>query len=470
VSLPDRPRSSLRRTLLAWLILPLLLLVPLSAAVLYRLAVRPALDGLDRALTDTAVALTGILEVHDGVATLPLSEQTMHALHADLVDEVAFAVGDARGDHLLGGDAALLALKPATMARGQWHFFDATLRGRAMRVAAFGAACGVPGAVCPILVAESLLKRQEAERSIGIASLAAALLLAASLAVLALLAVRRGLRPLLRAAALMESRSLQRLEPLPLSSVPREVAPFVLALNDLFARLQVAASAQRAFVEDAAHQLRTPLATLRVESSQALARPHPPELRPTLERLQAAAERGAHLAQQLLTLARAEGATLGADALHQRVDLAALASAAADDWLHPSLAAGQDLGFDLQPAAVHGDALLLREMLGNLVHNAILHAGPGAHVTVRTRSADGQAVLEVEDDGQGIPAAELDAVWQRFHRGSGATGLGSGLGLAIVRDIARLHHGEARLQPGPGGRGIVARVSLPADEAVTKLS
>jgi two-component system sensor histidine kinase TctE len=212
------------------------------------------------------------------------------------------------------------------------------------------------------------------------------------------------------------------------------------------------------------------LSTLLVESSQALARPHPAELRPTLERLQAAAERGAHLAQQLLTLARAEGANLGTDALHQPVDLAALAGAAADDWLRPSLAAGQDLGFDLQPAPVHGDALLLREMLGNLVLNAIRHAGPAAHVTVRTRTADGQAVLEVEDDGRGIPATELEAVWQRFHRGHGATGLGTGLGLAIVRDIARLHRGEARLQAGADGRGIVARVSLPAAEPVAKLS
>jgi two-component system sensor histidine kinase TctE len=462
-------RRSLHRTLLAWLILPLLLLVPLSATVLYGLAVRPALDGLDRALTDTAVALTGILEVHDGVASLPLSEQTLHALRADLVDTVAFAVGDTRG-RLLGGDAALLALKPAALVGGQWRFFDADLRGQAMRVAAFGAACGTPSAVCSILVAESLLKRQEAERAVGIASLAAALLLALALAVLSLLAVRRGLQPLLQASFQMQSRTLQRLEPLPLASVPREAAPFVLALNDLFARLQKAASAQRAFIEDAAHQLRTPLSTLLVESSQALAQPHPPELRPTLERLQAAAERGAHLAQQLLTLARAEGASLGTDSGHQRVDLAALASAAADDWLRPSLAAGQDLGFELQPAWVHGDALLLREMVGNLVHNAVGHAGPGARVTVRTRSASGRAVLEVEDDGRGMPADELETVWQRFHRGSGATGLGSGLGLAIVRDIAQLHRGEAGLHPGAGGRGIVARVSLPTGESVADLS
>ena len=304
----------------------------------------------------------------------------------------------------------------------------------------------------------------------GVASLAVALLLAASLAVLALLAVRRGLRPLLLASAEIESRSLQRLQPIALTSVPREAEPFVRALNDLFARLQVAASAQRAFIEDAAHQLRTPLSTLRVETARALSQAHPPELRPTLERLQAAAERGARLAQQLLTLARAEGAALGADASKPTVDLATLAAAAADDWLHPALAAGQDLGFELQPAPVAGDELLLGELLGNLVHNAIQHAGPGAHITVRTRSAGGQAILEVEDNGQGMPAAELEAAWQRFHRGSSATGPGTGLGLAIVRDIARLHGGDARLLPGAGGRGIVAHVSLPVEEAVAKLS
>lgn len=466
-------RSSLQRTLLAWLILPLLVLVPLSAAVVYRLAVRPALDGLDRALTDTAVALTGILELREGRASLPLSTQTMHALHADLVDEVAFAVGNEQGE-LMSGDAGLLLLKPP-VAAGQWLFFDATLRGKDMRVAAHGAACGQPGQICPILVAESLGKRQAAEHAVALAALAAALLLAGSLCLLALLAVRRGLRPLQSASEEIESRSLQRLDPIALDAVPREAVSFVRALNDLFARLRVAASAQRAFVEDAAHQLRTPLSTLLVESSQALARPHPPEMRPTLNRLHAAAERGAHLTQQLLTLARVEGAALDADGPRQSVDLGALAAAAADDWLRPSLAEAQDLGFALQSACVQGNPLLLRELLGNLVHNAIQHAGRGARITVRTQALDAQAVLEVEDDGAGMPAEDLARVWDRFHRGSGATGQGTGLGLAIVRDIARVHGGDAALHLCAGGKGLRVRVTFPrapapAMESVPNLS
>lgn len=452
-------RGSLRRTLLAWLVLPLFVLVPLAAAVVYVLAVRPALDGLDRALTDTAVALTGILVSIDSRPSLPLSEQTHRALRADLVDEVTFAVGDDRGQ-LLGGDAGLLPLEPP-LRTGEWVFFDTTLRGKAMRVAAHGASCGLPPRVCPILVAESLGKRRDAEHAVAAAALAAALLLAASLALLALLAVRRGLSPLQDASAQIESRSLQRLEPIELASMPREVMPFVVALNDLFARLRDAALAQRAFIEDASHQLRTPLATLLSETSQALVRPHPPELRPTLDRLHAAAERGAHLAQQLLSLARADGASLGADTSYSRVDLAELVADGANDWLRPSLAASQDLGFDLQPAPVLGQALLLREMAGNLIHNAIQHAGPGARVTVRTHVSADRAVLEVEDDGRGLPPEELEHAWDRFHRGRGATGLGTGLGLAIVRDIARIHRGDAFLRTGPGGHGLVACVTLP---------
>lgn len=455
------PRGSLRRTLLTWLILPLLVLIPLTAAVVYGLAVRPALDGLDRALTDTAVALTGILELREGHVTLPLSEQTMRALKADLIDEVAFAVGNDRGE-LLGGDAELLRLRPPLTA-GQWRFFDAVLQGQSIRVAAFGASCAEPSRVCPILVGESLGKRHDAERAVAAAALAAAVLLATSLCILALVAVHRGLRPLQHASAELESRSLQRLEPIGLESVPREVASFVLALNELFARLRTAASAQRAFVEDAAHQLRTPLSTLLVESSQVLSRPHPPELRPTLDRLHAAAERGAHLAQQLLTLARADGTALDADAARTRVDLAELASDAANEWVRPALAAGQDLGFDLEHAPVGGNPQLLREMLGNLIHNAIQHAGAGARITVRTRSVADRVVLEVDDDGRGLPAEELDRVWDRFSRGSGATGLGTGLGLAIVRGIARVHRGDAVLQRGAQGHGVVVRVTLPKD-------
>ena len=451
---PDDGRPSLRRSLLLWLLAPLLLLVPLAAALIYTLALRPALDGLDRALTDTVVALAQILEVNEGRVTLPLSEQTAHALRADMVDEVFFAVSDER-DRLLAGSRALLAQAPS-LERDQWAFFEASVDGKPVRVAAHGARCGSrPEQRCAVLVAETLGKRAAAQRVAMLSALLGAAALSLPMAVLAMVAVDRSMRPLQRAAAEVASLTPDHLEPVDADQVPREAAGFVRALNDLLRRLRDAATAQRAFIADAAHQLRTPLAVLRVEAAEALESPHPPELHPLLMRQHAAAERGARLAQQILSLARTETAAMDAQRRMQRLDLARLATEGADRWVAPSLRAGQDLGFDLQPAWVDGDPVLIEELMGNLVHNAIEHAGSGARVTVRTRRLDdGSAELAVEDDGPGIAPEEQDLVWDRFHRGRAAAASGSGLGLAIVRDIARLHRAQAMLGAGAEGRGL----------------
>jgi len=459
------PRPSLRRALLLWLLLPLLLLIPLTAALIYALALRPALDGLDRALTDTAVALAQIVDVKDGAqATLPISEQTARALQADLVDETFFAVGDDKG-RLLGGNAMLLTLSAALPA-GQWRFFDSVLEGKPVRVALHAIRCGpTPAQVCPILVAETLGKHNAAQRSVLLASLLGALALALPMAAMAMVAVGRGMRPLRVVATEVVSRTPDQLEPIDARAVPREVVAFVNALNDLFGRLRAAAAAQRAFIADAAHQLRTPLAVIRVEAAQALDSPHPPALRPTLERLHSAAERGARLAQQLLLLARAEATAIDAAPPEQLLDLSRLVTEAADRWLQPSIEAGQDLGFDLTSAWVKGNPLLLAELIGNLVHNAIEHAGAGSRVTISTSTQGGRAQLIVEDDGCGIAAEEQASVWQRFRRGRGAKGTGSGLGLAIVKDIAHLHGANATLATGEQGHGLRVCISFAAAPA-----
>jgi len=454
-------RPSLRRDLLLWLLLPLLLLVPLTAALIYGLALRPALDGLDRALTDTAVALAQIVDVKDGQATLPLSEQTARALQADLVDETFFAVGDGSG-RLLGGNAVLLTLSTPLQAE-QWRFFDSVLDGKPVRVAAHAIRCGAAySQVCSILVAETLGKHHAAQRAVLLASLLGAVALALPMALMAMVAVSRGMRPLRLAATELASRTPSQLEAIDTRAVPHEVVTFVDALNDLFGRLRDVAAAQRAFVADAAHQLRTPLAVLRVEAAQALDSPHPPALRPTLERLHSAAERGARLAQQLLLLARAEATAIDPTQPQQLVDLSQLVTEAADRWLQPSIAADQDLGFELAPAWVEGNPLLLAELLGNLIHNAIEHAGAKSRITIRTGMQNHNAQLIVEDDGCGIAADEQASVWQRFRRARGARGTGSGLGLAIVKDIAQLHGASATLATGEQGRGLHVRISFPA--------
>ena len=450
---------SLKRSFLLWLAVSLAVLIPLAAAGIYALVLTPALSSLDRALTDTTVALSYILETHQEQITLPISEQTDKALRADLFDETLFSVTNPSGK-LLGGSAELAALAPAT-ASGQWQFFEHTLQGKPMRIAAYGHPCGTAEQVCAILVAETMGKRSAAIRAALLGALLGAAALALPLAGLALLAIHRVLRPLQHAADEMGRLGAQQLRPIDAGRVPSEVGGFVAALNALLARLRQASEAQHAFVADAAHQLRTPWAIVRVEASELLASAHPPALQPALERLHLAAERGSRLTQQLLSLARTDGQALQARPPTERVDLRQLVANSANQWLRPALQAGQDLGFDLAPATVTGNAVLLDELIGNLIHNAIAYAGAGARITVRTAAAGPVIWLSVEDDGPGVLAQEREQLWLRFHRGRAAGGTGSGLGGAIVADIARLHAATATIEDTPGGAGFKVRVSFP---------
>jgi two-component system sensor histidine kinase TctE len=456
-ALPGPQRtSSIRRSLLWWLLLPLVVLVPVAAALLYGLTVRPALDSLDRALSGTAVALANLLVDEGGRVRLTLNEQTALALRTDPYDRVWFAVTDGAGA-LLAGDAEL-AQHHAPLPARQWRFFDAQLHGEPVRVAAYGGPCGV-GASCPVLVAESVGKRSEAQRRVLIGAALTMLLLAVALVVLGRIAVGRSLRPLLRLGRDIEHRSPENLHALDAAGVPEEAQTMVVALNHLLDRLRNASLAQQQFIADAAHQLRTPLAALQVDSELAMMEAHPPAVQATLQHLHASAARAARLAQQLLVLARAEDASHSTE--REPVDLKVLCAELAQEWIRPAHTAGVDLGFELEPAMVSGRAFQLRELLGNLLHNTLEHAGRGAHVTVRCGVLEGRPVLEVEDNGPGIPGAERERVWQRFQRGPQAAGTGSGLGLAIVRHIALGHGAQAELREGAQGRGLCVRILFP---------
>ena len=173
--------------------------------------------------------------------------------------------------------------------------------------------------------------------------------------------------------------------------------------------------------------------------------------------------RTARLANQLLALARAESG--GRVEPPAQVELKQLIEGAADDWVHRALERDLDLGFELEPAGVHGDVFLLREALGNLVHNALEYLPRGGRITVRTGmhapaagGAEPRPFVEVEDDGPGIPAGERERVLERFYRVPGTTGTGSGLGLAIVREIAAAH--GATLEIGAGAHGKGCRVEI----------
>ncbi|MVT37406.1 sensor histidine kinase [Acidovorax citrulli] len=294
-------------------------------------------------------------------------------------------------------------------------------------------------------------------------------------------AVRQAFKPLVDLAEAVEHRSPRDLSPIPEEASPAEVRPLVRSLNRLFVLVNAQTEGQRRFVADAAHQLRTPLAGLQAQvEAWALAARAADHGRAgdglvqggivlgvqDIEALRKAARRTSKLAHQLLALSRADAGSVDAQPKH-RVDLKALCESLLEDFLDAATARGLDLGLEVEPAGVPGHGWLLRELLSNLVDNAIRYTAEGGSVTLRCGMRSGGseaccAILEVEDDGPGIAESERNKVLQRFYRVPGAAGEGTGLGLAIADEIARGHGGTLQLRPGRLGRGLRASVSLPA--------
>lgn len=451
------PTTSLRRRLFAWLIVPVALLAIVSSGAAYYTAFRFANEVYDREISDAAVALSQ-LSHFDGIrATVDLPPAAQHMLASDQRDRVYYRVTDADG-RFIAGHRTLAAAPDLPVAGEDARCYDSVFNGDPVRVAVYRPT-GVPVIV---QVAETVTKRD----ALALEIIAGMLVPLAALIVLAgagvWLGVERGLRPLTLLADQLRDRSAQDLRALDESSAPTEVRPVVAALNGLLARVDQMLSTQQRFVADAAHQLRTPIAGLKTQAEMALRTSDPESLRSTLGNIVAAAARMGSLVGQLLALARAEP---DAQRRSERkpLDLEQLARTVTADWIPRALEAGVDLGFesDEQPVRLQGDAVMLRELIGNLVDNALKYCPRGSVVTVGIVATPDGARLTVTDDGPGIPASERDRVFERFHRLADSSIPGNGLGLAIVREIAVSHGGSATLEDGPAGRGTRVSVTLP---------
>ncbi|HGO6122284.1 histidine kinase [Burkholderia cepacia] len=274
-----------------------------------------------------------------------------------------------------------------------------------------------------------------------------------------------GLRPLRTIASGLKRRNANNLEPVDVGAMPNEVRPLAEAINDLLARLDRSFTLQRHFIADAAHELRTPIMGLSIQS-QLLRRASTAEEREhILAQIHAGTTRLGHLAEQLLTLARLEPDAQAAASASAPVDLSALCRSVVSDRTRVADAHRIDLGAIVStPVMTSGNADTLRVLLNNLVDNAIRYAGDGARVDVSARLDGTTPVLEVADDGPGIPEAERTDVWERFYRGEGAqavTSSGSGLGLSIVKRIAEQHRATVALGTTRGGRGLTVTVRFP---------
>jgi len=439
--------NSIRVRLLTWLIGPILLLNLAGASLIYLLAWSPVQRAFDRNLLDAAASLAARVGA-DGALDLPARAE--RALRGDLTDTTWFAVRDRQG-RLVAGDPALhLSLTDGAALA------DTSLHGAAVRVA--GELTESGGTVA---VARTLAGRSQPAATVRVLLLLEALFTFV-LGGLIWFAVTRGLQPLDRLRADLDARDwadISPLAPLAARATPVELAPVVGAFDNLLARLQAGTRAQHEFLANVAHQLRTPLAGLRTQLEWLGARHAEPETAQSVKLMLSATERMIRQTNQLLSLARAEPNHFEKTRL-EPLALNALVEDAIQSFVDQASLKAIDIGFDLRPVTITGDRFLLRDLIDNLIDNAIRYTPTGGTVTVSCRPDGAGGVLSVEDNGPGIPPAKREQVFSRYVRLDDKTH-GSGLGLAIVRDIAAVHGARLAIVDAAGGRGALFSVRFP---------
>jgi two-component system, OmpR family, sensor histidine kinase TctE len=450
----------LRKQLLTWLAVPLFLLLIADTFISYWVALSFSQRAYDRALVEIAREVSLHLRSGGGEAALDLPPEAHRVLFSDPVDSIYFQVSTPGGRTVAGEP---IQAPPRDAGRATEIFYDGRVRDMPVRIVEIDvepARSGRPRAV--IRVAETKAKRTELAREILLSVVAPQVLLILIAGVVVWAGVVRGLAPLERVQTAVAARSHRDLSPLVLEKVPGEVSPLLRSINDLLGRLDRVLTLQSRFVSDAAHQLKTPVAALEAQCEVALREQEPASLRASVEKLQPGLARLSRLVSQLLSLARNEPEAVRAVTLAP-LDLDALAFEAATAWVPEALRNGIDLGFEGAdgPVMVEGDPVRLRELLDNLLDNAVRYTPGGGRITVRVSGSPVPAIA-VSDDGPAIPPQERERVFERFHRLLGNPRDGSGLGLAIAQEIARLHGGSIALSDDADGVGNTFSVSLPS--------
>ncbi len=465
---PARPRS-LRRTLLAGILLPVIALLAVNGITLYQRALAAANTAYDRSLLASAKVIGEQLDVtgYDRearlLATVPYS--ALEAFEADNRSQFFYRVSNLQGELVSGyGDLPFwrgqLPAQPPYAALVD--FYDERFAGEDVRVAVLlqpvASANGRGMAV--IQVAETLSLRRTLAREVLLDTLWRQLLLVAVIAAVVVVVVQRATRPVRQLSAQLQGRAEGDLTPLTADDAPRELQPLLDATNGLMQRLSQLLEHRKRFVRDAAHQLRTPLAVLKVQAQSALRGDL--EAREALGEINATVDRATLLANQMLSLAKVE--QLRQQPEQAVNDLSAIVRALALE-LAP-LIADKDLDFEIEtvPAPLHAHEWMLRELARNLMHNAIRHSPAGGSLRVRVLADARTVALQVVDSGPGISPELRARLFQPFSAGDVRSG--SGLGLAICREIVAALGGTISLdnrEDHGAVRGLEATVRLPRD-------
>jgi two-component system sensor histidine kinase TctE len=460
---PPRRRGkgngALLNKIILWMFGPLFLLWTIGLVITYFIAQNIADAPYDRALSDHLRMLRHEVEQQSILNGLQLSPSAITILQGDPNHFIRWEIRDANGNSL-GGNGRIPLPDSWSYEHGQIRMRNETLDGQSVRVAYTWGGQDISGLPFLTEVAQSNEMRATLQQEILTGMLTPQLIVLPLAALLAGLGLTQGLEPLSILQERIRARRANDTSPISAELVPAEIVPLIAAMNSLLARLAAANDAQRHFVANAAHQLKTPLAGMRTQAELALREQDPGKMNESLRQLVRGSERATRLVNQLLALARAESPNPPDQHSMADLDLNEIAGTQTAAWVEAAMKKNIDLGMEGSPLPAHvvGDRLMLAELINNLIENAILYTPPGGNITVRVGGDALTTYLEVHDSGPGIPPEQQLRVFERFYRVLGTDTDGSGLGLSIVKEIADLH--KAGIAFMPSGKGTCLRISF----------
>ena len=466
------PETSLRNQLFSWLLVLLLPLIFISAIAGYYLASQYTNLAYDKSLYRTALALADQVSLEALGVQVNLPQVAKDLLEFDEDDDIYIRILGPRGDLLT--THSYLPLPSTYPKADQSQYYYAVLNGEKLRVVVY--ALPIPADITAnstqnnvyVMVGETLKKRAGMANEILFSMLIPQLIIIVLVSGLLFFGIKRGLQSLDKLKTDLSQRNINDLSPIDNSKVPTELRPLLNAFNDLLVRVSSGISKEQRFIADAAHQLKTPLAGLKTQAELALREKEPSKVAHALTQINQASGNLAHMVNQLLILSKADpdGATFLA---FEPVDLRLLAQEVTSDWVAAALQKNIDLGFESagfsagsQTVTVNGNALLLRELMNNLIDNAIRYTPAGGRITAGIRQENEMVMFYVQDNGIGLSKENQALVFERFYRVLGTQQEGCGLGLTIVQEIAERHGASVSMVSEGEGKGTLFLVHFGA--------
>jgi len=455
--------KSLRRQLLAWVLVPLACTGALDTWLTYRSAVSTASVVQDRLLLGSARMMAEQIRFEDGAFEHQIPPAALELFQSEGLDRIYYRITTGDGK-LLSGYSDLPAVKDLSITDSP-HFESTTMRQQTVRMVALAQpVIGSPQSKPAwVQVAQTMHEHEQNVGALWWRALQQQILILALTAALILWGMHQGLRGLLHLRDAVRARREGALEPLHIAGLPAELHPVVVALNDYMQRLHRGFRQRNSHLQNAAHQLRTPLTVLATQLSDASRADTPDDVQASLSSAKRTLQQTTYVVNQYLGLSAAEAFVQRLQTLSSEA-FAELAQESLERMAPQAHRKEIDLGLEREglPCEVAADPVAVREIVRNLLDNAILYTPPRGRVTVRISSRTGGIHVQVEDDGPGIPAAERERVFERFTRLAPATGEGSGLGLAIVKELCQQCGAIVHLHPPSHGEtGLLVDVLFP---------